>query len=270
MYNYITYKGACIIMKNAQLNWVRLPLEGVMNCRELGGYGTKNGEQVKWRTFLRSSDMNELTESDISFLEDYGIKTVIDLRSAHELAESPNPLATIDSFDYYNIPFASQPITDISTMKDTATLKNMKMGGFYVNLLEESEQIKPMFDTIDQASEGGIVFHCAAGKDRTGVLAMLILGLAGVEKKDIIANYEVTYTNMEYFQSFKKNITLPYDIPKEFLYSSREYIIEAYDHIIDGYVTFENYLLSKGIEEEILHRLKERLGVKARENVTVD
>ena len=113
-------------MEKVKLNWVRLPLDGVENCRDLGGYGTEKGGQTDWRTFLHSSDMNKLTEEDISFLEEYGVKTVIDLRGSDEIERSPNPLAKLNSFDYFNIPFAGQPILELNELAD------LTMGDFYV------------------------------------------------------------------------------------------------------------------------------------------
>ena len=247
--------------KNAALNWVRLPLDGVENCRELGGYSTENGGQVKWHTFLRSSDMSGLTEEDIIFLEEYGVKTVIDLRREDEIELRQNPLSESDFCDYYNIPFSGQSVLELSIAKDAF------MGDFYVTLLEESNSVKQMFDTIALAKEGAIVFHCSAGKDRTGILAMLLLGLVGVEKKDIISNYEVTYTNLESFHDVT-NIGIALEkIPMEFLYSRKEYIIRAYEHIIEKYESIENYLQSKNIEQVVIDRVKERLAQGIEEKV---
>ena len=240
-------------MNNAKLNWVRLPLEGVENCRDLGGYGTVNVGQTKWGAFLRSSDMNKLTSSDIDFLADYGVKTVIDLRGADEIDRSPNPLAEIKSFDYVNIPFAGQPILELNG------LANLTMGDFYVKLLAESEYVKTIFETIGQSIDGGVVFHCSAGKDRTGILAMLLLGLAGVARKDIISNYEVSYTNLESFHGVIKDQLSAFNVPESFLFSDREYIILAYDYIIENHGDFERYLRSKGISQDVLNRVKEQL-----------
>lgn len=239
-------------MNNAKLNWVRLPLEGVENCRELGGYSTNNGAQMKWHSFLRSSDLHELTEKDISFLEDYGVKTVIDLRGENEVTDRLNPLAERSFCNYHNIPLAGQLIQELNSTK------NMPMGESYISLLKNSEQVKTIFNTIATAEDGVILFHCVAGKDRTGILAMLLLGLAGVERKDIISNYEVTYTNMESFKRSKKDRVLPAHVPESYLYSSREYIEAAYDYIIATHGTFENYLLAKDIDQEMIDCVKER------------
>lgn len=235
---------------NAHLNWVRLPLENLENCRDLGGYASENGEQTKWHSFLRSDNMSKLNESEITFLQEYGVKTVIDLRSDDETSAYKNPLSELESFDYHNIPLAGQLISN-GNMDLGKT-----MGDFYVTMLKESPAVEQIFNVIGEADEGGVVFHCMAGKDRTGVLAMLLLGIAGVAKKDIISNYEVTYTNLESIQEYKD---IPMDIPKSYLHSDREYIIKAYDYIVETYDTFENYLIDRGIEKEVVERVKQRM-----------
>lgn len=237
-------------MMNAQLNWVRLPLENLENCRDLGGYGTTEGEQTKWKSFLRADNMSKLDEEEITFLEEYGVKTVIDLRSDDETSAYKNPLSEIDAFDYHNIPLAGQLISNGNVNLGKT------MGDFYVTMLKESPGIEQIFNIIGQVDEGGVVFHCMAGKDRTGVLAMLLLGVAGVAKKDIITNYEVTYTNLESIQEYTK---IPMEIPEAFLHSKREFIIQAYDYIIENYGTFESYLIDKGIEKEVIERVKQRM-----------
>lgn len=238
-------------MKNAKLNWVRLPIDSLENCRELGGYNTEYGQQTKWHTFLRSSDMSKLTREDMVFLKEYGVKTVIDLRGEDEIALHKNPLAEEVFCKYHNIPFINHQVSDL-----TETLSRVFMGDFYVELLEQNDLVKKIIETIGQAEEGCIVFHCQAGKDRTGILAMLLLGLAGVDKKDIVTNYEVTYTNLESLHQLNGEYE---NIPKELLYSNREYILKAYDHILNTYHSFDHYLIAKGVGQGMIDQVKGRL-----------
>mgnify|MGYP001950605127 FL=1 len=85
---------------------------------------------------------------------------------------------------------------------------------------------------------------------------MLLLGIAGVEKKDIISNYEVTYSNLE---SFHKPGFLTKGIPEVLLLSKREYLEHAYDYLMEKYGGFESYLFDKGISEDVIQRVKGRL-----------
>lgn len=136
--------------------------------------------------------MSQLTSGDIEFLKEYVVKAVIDLRSADEIIVNPNLLKEKAFCQYYNIPFITGQVSNI-----IFTEQEVCMGDFYIEMLANQQAIQQAFESIAQVEEGCIVFHCSAGKDRTGVLAMLLLGLAGVEQRDIMANYEVTYTYIE-------------------------------------------------------------------------
>lgn len=237
-------------MKNPALNWVRLPIPNLENCRELGGYSTNDGQQTKWHSFLRSSDMGQMKEEEINFLKAYGVKTIIDLRRIEELEVEPNPLSERADFDYYNLPFITKSIYDITKYKSAKL--DYTMGDFYIELLEQKTAVKEIFQTISEAKDGCILFHCRVGKDRTGVLAMLLLGLAGVEKKDIVANYEVSYSKLESLHDLEVNSSF------HFLYSNREYILQAYEYILDNYETFEKYLISVGITKLDIQKVRKR------------
>lgn len=235
-------------MKDASLNWIRLPLEHVENCRELGGYQTAYNQQTKWHTFIRSSDMSLLTQEDIKFLKDYGVRTVIDLRNTNEVLTYPNPLSEEAFCHYYNIPFIDDDVYE-------AVLSQLdrSLGDFYIDLLEQDYPIRQIFNTIAKADEGCIVFHCMAGKDRTGIIAMLLLGLAEVDTKDIASNYEVSYTNLESIHGREKLYEI---IPKEVFYSNRYYILQAYHYILEKYQSVNQYLLDKGIKQDAIDQIK--------------
>lgn len=206
--------------------------------------------------------MSQLTQDDIMFLKEYGVKTVIDLRSDGEVLTHGNPLAAEEFCNYFQIPLMTKQVTNI-----TMSQIDMTIGDFYVELLEQTDAVKEIFKVISEAEEEGcIVFHCQAGKDRTGVLAMLLLGLVGVEKKDIITNYEVTYSNLESLHEIKTQYE---HIPESFLYSSRDSIIKAYEYILHTYETVEQYLLTRGVEIEVIERVKDRL-VGEREAVVLE
>ncbi|KKE80178.1 tyrosine-protein phosphatase [Oceanobacillus caeni] len=237
-------------MKNAKLNWVRLPIQGLENCRELGGYSTSEGQQTKWHSLLRSSHVGKLNDEDISFLKAYGVKTIIDLRREEELELEPNSLSVRGDFDYHHSPFITKSIYDITKYNNVDS--DYSMGDFYIELLEQKAAVKEIFQIISEAKDGCILFHCRVGKDRTGVLAMLLLGLAGVEKKDIVANYEVSYSELESLHDLELNSS------RHYIYSHREYILQAYDYIIHYHGTFENYLLSVGISNEAIQKIRKR------------
>ncbi|RLL48269.1 tyrosine-protein phosphatase [Oceanobacillus piezotolerans] len=238
-------------MKNAKLNWVRLPIGEIENCRDLGGYNTAYGQQTKWHAFLRSSELSKLTTEDIAFLKEYGVNTVIDLRRKDEIEQFYNPLADLNSFTYHNISFITERASDITRYRDNADF--FTMGDFYIELLKQHNTVKALFETIASAEEGCVLFHCQVGKDRTGVLAMLLLWLAGVVKKDIVSNYEVSFSNLESLHELKLKVDNP-----RFLISDREDILKAYDYVYENFGDAENYLKHIGLTEETVELVKER------------
>lgn len=224
--------------------FVRLPLEGVSNCRDLGGYYSSRGQVTKWNTFLRSSRLPDLSEADIQFVYDYGLRSIIDLRADFEIQEFANPLDGHPQFTYYNVDLIGT--VERASQKALSSDEPFVLGQMYVGILEDKTGVKQVLDIMmEEINNGGVMFHCSAGKDRTGVIALLVLGLAGVAKQDIITNYEVSGTNIkeDYLErdtNFRPNV----------LGSHPKNIIMAYDYIMENYLSFENYFMALGYSEE--------------------
>ncbi len=242
----------------------RLPLENIYNARDLGGYLCGGSSTTKWKTFLRTDDLHHANNNDIEFLKKYGVKTVIDLRSTMELDQNPNPLATNEYFNYYNIPFNVTDLADATKkMFDIENLENIKnfLPNFYVDLLKNGKHIiKEIFEIIEKNDDGIILYHCTAGKDRTGVVSMLLLGLAGVSKSGIINNYTETYCYLSESPHIKKSLgnkSYPKEMA-ELLQSRPEFIQKALDYIFDNYDSVYSYLLSTGLDQNTLDNLIHR------------
>lgn len=233
----------------------RLPLQGAFNVRELGGLPGENNKITKYRSFLRSDGLTHLTQADMDFLKEFGLKTVIDLRSDDELSTMPNPFATDTLVQYHNIPFSPGNIAD-ATRADKVQREDF-LAEFYLYLLQEAQdRVKLIFDTIANADQGVILFHCTAGKDRTGVLAMLLLGLAGVANYDIAANYQVTYTYLrqtKFYQELKDH-SLP-----QLLWSKEEFILRAIDYIEKNFGDIPSYLKHCNIDKDTLLSVKQKV-----------
>jgi protein-tyrosine phosphatase len=232
------------------IHYVRLPLEGTANTRDLGGYSTKDGHSTKWHVFLRSDDLYDLTEKDKSFLEDYGLSTIIDLRSTAELAYRPSPFEHHPKIAYHNVSLFENASPQVMEKLPTDALKHM----YIEMILSHQAQVKEVLTLMANAKEGTILFNCAAGKDRTGVISMLLLGLAKVPNRDIVSNYEVSFTNLKrsiYFKQRKDNIT-------HLMYSTNSYMEETLVYIREHYQSIEAYLLSIGLSEDILLKIKQR------------
>lgn len=156
-------------------------LKTTQNTRELGGYRAKNGQVTKWRSLLRSDVPNYPCETDFQFLKNYGIRTMIDMRGEKDVARKPSGFAHADGIDYFNysidegsgVPESAEAVPE--SYLDIACTANMGR----------------VFRCIADA-KGGVMFHCTAGKDRTGVVSAILLSHAGVSDADIIENYVLT------------------------------------------------------------------------------
>ncbi|MCD8018673.1 MAG: tyrosine-protein phosphatase [Clostridiales bacterium] len=240
--------------RNACFNYNTLPMENAFNVRELGGYAARKGSITKYHEFLRSDSLTDITAEDQEFLIKYGLKAVIDLRGREETLIYPNPFRENPQVAYINLPFITETVLDMRAVRE----EGFRPEVFYVNLVEYKEMVKELFQFILAHAEGCILFHCQAGKDRTGILAMLLLGICGVSREDIIANYQVTHTYL------KNHVELRIeDGLEELEYSKPEWIEAAYDHIMNDYGSFRKYLLSAGLSKKDIKAIRRKLIQKA-------
>ncbi|MDR0445822.1 MAG: tyrosine-protein phosphatase [Oscillospiraceae bacterium] len=237
--------------------YVRLPLKNAYNARDLGGYPCRGGGVTRQRAFVRADGLAALDTADINFLIDYGVKTVIDLRSADEIAVEPEPEALVAGTEYINIPLIAGDAADatkISGVTDAAGF----LPAFYKSVVQNGHAaVARVLKTAASATSGAVLFHCTAGKDRTGIIAALLLGIAGVAEADILANYEVTYTYIRQNPVIRRYAEASPD-SREQLYSRREYLegVLNYIHERGG---FEAYFAQIGILQEDVLALRRRI-----------
>ena len=245
-------------MKAYEQNWVRLPLEKAYNVRELGGYPTASGIQTAYHRFLRADDTSTLTQADIDFLLGYGVRTVIDLRSDKEAADLQDPFMTMEGIRYVQIPYLGRDLTDATQMQSSDLEKGLAV--LYRSILQNQSLTKEIFEVIADTEEGCVLFHCTVGKDRTGVLAMLLMSLAGADRQDCIANYEQTFSNLCRKPGFLHmvNECKKYKM-EEMLYSRPETMANCYDWLMDTYGSTEAYLRDCGLSEETMDIVRRRM-----------
>ena len=158
-----------------------------LHARDLGGLPTRGGGVTRFGAVVRSDNLVHLTGTGRAALLAYGIRTVVDLRLPFELEEEPDPFATRngDAVAYRNISFidpaADRPSDDMTLAED------------YIGMLQRFRpQVAAVMAAVAEAGPGGIVIHCAAGKDRTGLVSALLLSLAGVPPASIAEDYALT------------------------------------------------------------------------------
>lgn len=157
------------------------------NVRDLGGYKSRDGRQTQWRRILRADNLYHLAPASLHALSDAGLALVVDLRNDRELAAEPNPFAHHPGTTYLNVSLfeALAPIGSLGGTFD--------MADRYRTALDRcGSTLSTILGRIADAPDGMVVFHCTAGKDRTGILAAMILSLVGVDEQEIIADYALT------------------------------------------------------------------------------
>ena len=162
----------------------RYPFAYVPNLRDLGGYPAADNTSTQYGRFLRSSAPLKLLVKEFALLQRLHVITVIDLRSAEEAQREMSAFAENAAFTCHNIPMPGAGI--LPTSKEEVCYTYCKMAADFACM-------RQIYSTMLNA-DGGVLFHCVAGKDRTGVVAALLLALSGVPLPDILADYQVTET----------------------------------------------------------------------------
>lgn len=168
-----------------------LPYPGVHNIRCLGGYATAEGATTRADAIWRGCALTGIDAPHREDLIDRGLATIVDLRRGDEIAHDLNPLADDARVIYVNIPLFDG-LAPIDQMAEE-TGGTFDFGIRYIRALDEcQDNMAAVLRTIAQAAPGGVYFHCTAGKDRTGMIAMLLLANAGVDRDTIAAEYGLT------------------------------------------------------------------------------
>lgn len=170
----------------------RIPFEGALNFRDLGGYPTRDGGRTRWGLVYRADGLQNLTEGDIERFESLGIATVFDLRSDAERVARPNRVESIPWCVMTPIEDAGAEPPDRGAMRDQVA-GEAHLHTIYANLLEHSGHMLGgiMFELCRPGSLPAL-FHCHAGKDRTGVAAALLLDVLGVPRDVVLDDYELS------------------------------------------------------------------------------
>lgn len=211
-----------------------LPLKGGRNFRDLGGYETSDGRRVKWGRVFRSGVMNELTDSDYDFLASLGIRTVCDFRASDERDVEPTEWRA-GTIDYVTFPDPeedreSSPLSVLGQEGVTPEQVSNAMAEGYVGIAyQHASSYRQMFDRL-ASGEIPLAFNCAAGKDRTGIAAALLLTVLGVPRSTIVSDYGLSDDFVDYKAAFMGEEAWAEaedrDSPYAFLYAMPPELIE--------------------------------------------
>ncbi len=179
-----------------------LPVTGAENIRDLGGLPLKSGGETRHGVFLRADTLQELTDDDVALFRKIGLRTIIDLRTPMEAeSEGRGPLAS-EPIAYLNLPFIPDellvPGHDKARDIIVAERRETDRVEHYLNYLRYAgDRVVAALRAMAAVDGPPAVFHCAAGKDRTGVLAAILLDAVGVERDAIITDFAMSNERLD-------------------------------------------------------------------------
>jgi protein tyrosine/serine phosphatase len=171
----------------------------MFNLRDLGGHRTADGATVKRGRLYRAAGLHRLTEADVAAASELGLQTVFDLRTDHELLRYgafPTELVVVE-------PHHAPMLPDLRERSNDAVAAGELLGGRYVGMLESGrDAVALVVNRLAEPDAFPAAFYCTAGKDRTGVMAAVLLGLLGVSDDEIAADYLLTAEAMPHLREW--------------------------------------------------------------------
>lgn len=266
--------------KKTKEDKMKLNLQTVKNARDLGGLTTYDGRRVRLGRLLRTGNMSMLSESDAEILRGYSLKRVLDLRTKAVIDASPN--VKLEGVEYIHIPIVKDLVSRVTSKGDyekrsigeillrfTADFEGKGhewMINFYRDIYSSDyslSQYKIFLDYLKESTQGATIFHCTAGKDRTGVGAIFLLTLLGVKREQILEDYlrtnESAMLDVAEAQALARERGVDEKIIEDIASVNgvhKEYADAVFAYI-DTYPTPEEFFKAKmGIDEEYIRKLR--------------
>ena len=238
-----------------------LAVEGSYNVRDLGGYPTADGHHTRWKVLVRAGNLDKVSAAGCQYLTDYGIKTVIDLRDEWEVDDFPNVFAQVEPVRYVNLPLIGNRLSEDEVWKSEGQ-KLLRLEELYGNYLDHCQvQIGSIMGAISE-SAGGTVFHCYAGKDRTGLIAALVLGAVGVSIEDIAEDYAQTSQHITHLVADWEEYAVKNDYDMRLFERDAgampETMVNTCNYLTERYGGVKGYLASCGVRDSQIEALRRR------------
>lgn len=230
----------------------------LFNFRDLGGYPGRDGRTVRWRRLFRSDSLSRIDPADAASFTALGVRTVIDLRRAREIARDGR-VPQFDGLRYHHLhPEHAEweEATDHDEPSDARWLANRYLDIAYGG----SAAVVAAVAVIAEADNAPVVVHCVAGKDRTGVVAAVTLAALGVAEQDIAEDYALTAaaTDRAMDHLLRVNPSLA-SMPARYLVSPAEAMLHFLRDLDRRHGSVRGYLLEMGLSEAHLESLEAHL-----------
>lgn len=235
-----------------------LPLQGTLNTRDLGGLPLAGGGQTLSGRLLRSDCPFELTDDDIALLESLPVTTVVDLRQPLELERDVSRLTSRPGLSVHNV-----EVWGYIDQAGSQPADKYDITAFYIAALDHSSRGFAQAATILAEAAGTALFHCTAGKDRTGLVAALLLEAVGVDRTTVIEDFALTEDRIEPLR--RRLIAdaelrgVPRSDFERLLGATPDLIEPALAHLDERYGGAVDYLSAAGVSDETLQALRRKL-----------
>jgi protein-tyrosine phosphatase len=225
----------------------RITLSCTVNTRDLGGYPTHDDRITSFGRIIRSDAPEVFSPEDAVLLKNLAVTTALDFRSKPEIERLPSAFERSADFDYFHCPFA---------FGNRNPTSKAEVPLLYAEMLADFPAIKRILSIIIR-QKGSIFIHCYVGKDRTGVVAALLLLIAGVNTSDILADYQISYTYLRL--RIRELLHNHPELPDFTGRSDMEYMEATLDNFFKTYGTIQNYLQQVGLHSDEVTALKNKL-----------
>jgi protein-tyrosine phosphatase len=248
-------------MNGSDLPFV-VPLEGGSNFRDLGGHRTKDGRSVRRGTVFRSAHLGGLTDADRGQLGKLGVRTIVDLRGVSEAAETPHLIEGL-ACKVVGAHIEPQLGEKLRDAVDRGTATPFLMMQYLTDHYREYPRrcapgFRTLFSTLSDGTHRPLVFHCTAGKDRTGFASALLLSLLGVHWDDVMEDY--LRTNELWTGHLGRYPELDLDTRAAIVEARRPYLEAAFDVVRSDFGSPEAFAdKALGLDARSRERLKAEL-----------
>ena len=238
----------------------RIVLAGPVNFRDLGGYNAAGGQWVRWRRLFRSDSLGPVTADDAGLLTgELGLLAVIDLRTTREIErEGRGGLAEV-ALRYHHVPL----VEDVGARSEQPWESSLHEAYAHILANCAGRLSEALTAIADEVMDHPTVFHCVAGKDRTGIVAALVLGLLGVNDDDIVADYALTQDVMPAMldryprRGLRSGAGLRY--PSPILRADAETMRHTLDVVASEYGSAAGWAAAGALDPEVVTKLRAAL-----------
>jgi protein tyrosine/serine phosphatase len=243
-----------------------LDWEGALNARDTGGLPTADGRQIRPTALVRSDVLTRLTPSGRAALVAHGVRTIVDVRTTDELNRDVDypfrDSQVAGDPAYINVSF----VVDL-TEEDDARLLAVRNTTWRLGELNRTDidvhraGVGAIARAVADAAPGGVLIHCHAGKDRTGMSVGILLSVAGVADDEVADDYALTMLAYEkLIDEWIGNVEeSDQERMRELAKPTREAMLEMLEHVTTTYGGAEQYLLGAGVSPEQIARIRDRL-----------